>query len=112
MTVQSEKDETQAAIDLLVGRLERIRRDIRREGEGTDARSLGLYKGDVAEVLAELEHHLDETAAALANASTGYAVSRAYLTVGKLITAPAETATVIPLDQVRRTNHAKRQGNC
>ena len=48
MTVQSEKDETQAAIDLLVGRLERIRRDIRREGEGTDARSLGLYKGDVA----------------------------------------------------------------
>ena len=31
MTVQSEKDETQAAIDLLVGRLERIRRDLQQQ---------------------------------------------------------------------------------
>lgn len=109
MTVQSERDETQAAIDLLVGRLERIRRDIRREGVGADVRSIGLFKGDVAEVLLELERHLDETAAALANANTGFAVSQAYLAMGKLITAPAgATGTVIPLDQVRRTSHAKR----
>ncbi len=112
MTAQSERDETQAAIDLLVGRLERIRRDIRREGVGADTRIIGLFKGDVTEVLAELEHHLNDTAAALASASTGYAVSHAYLTVGKLITAPAGvTGTVIPLDQVRRTNHARRQGS-
>ncbi|PKR90530.1 hypothetical protein CXZ10_03960 [Pleomorphomonas diazotrophica] len=112
MTAQSERDETQAAIDLLVGRLEKIRRDIRREGEGTDIRSIGLFKGDVSEILAELERHLDETAKALANANTGYAVSRAYLAVGRLKAAPAgEAAVVVPLDQFRRSNHAGRQGN-
>lgn len=111
MAVQSERDETQAAIDLLVERLEKIRRNIRREGEGADVRSIGLFKGDVAEVLVELERHLDETAAALASANTGYAVSRAYLAVGKLITAPTEEAgVVVPLEQFRRANHAKRQG--
>lgn len=112
MTAQSERDETQAAIDLLGERLERIRRDIRREGEGADARSIGLFKGDVREILGQLEQHLNETAAALANANTGYAVSRAYLTTGKLIKAPAgTTGTVVPLDQVRRTSHARRQNN-
>lgn len=112
MSAQTERDETQAAIDLLVARLDRIRRDIRREGEGADSRSIGLFKGDVTEVLAELEQHLSDTAAALATANTGYAVSRAYLTVGKVISAPAgQTGTIIPLDQVRRTHHARRQGS-
>ncbi len=112
MTAQTERDETQAAIDLLVGRLERIRRDIRREGEGADARTIGLFKGDVGEVLVELERHLDETAAALANANTGYAVSRAYLAVGKLKSAQTgEPGVVVPLDQFRRANHAGRQGS-
>ena len=110
MTAQSERDETQAAIDLLVGRLEKIRQDIKRDGGAGDARNAGLFKGDVTEVLAELERHLDETAAALASANTGYAVSHAYLSVGKLISAPAgETGVVVPLDQFRRSNHARRK---
>ncbi|MCM5560201.1 hypothetical protein [Pleomorphomonas sp. JP5] len=110
MTAQSERDATQAAIDLLVGRLERLQRDIRREGKDADVRSIGLFKGDVTEVLFELERHLDETAAALSNANTGYAVSHAYLAVGKLLAASTEgTGVVVPLDQFRRASHAKRQ---
>lgn len=111
MTAQSEREETQAAIDLLVGRLERVRRDIKREGGAGDARTVGLFQGDVTDVLAELERHLDETAAALASANAGYAVSHAYLSVGRLISAPAgEPGVVVPLDQFRRSNHAKRKG--
>lgn len=109
MAAQSERDDTQAAIDLLVGRLERIRREIRREEATADVRSIGLFKGDVSEVLEDLERHLADTAVALANANTGYAASRAYLAVGRLIMEPAgEAAVVVPLDQFRRSNHVRR----
>lgn len=109
MSKQTEIDETEAAIDLLVGRLDRIRRELDREGTDGDPRLLGLFRGDVAEVLGDLERHRDETAEALANASTGVAVSRAYLSVGTVVVPPSPgPATVLSFDEKRSRKNGSR----
>jgi len=111
MSKQTEIDETQAAIELLLGRLQGIQREVDREGPNGDPRRLGLFLGEVAEVLQDLERYRDETAAALANASTGVAVSRAYLSVGKMAvqaTSPAEPATVLSFDRTRSRKNGSR----
>ncbi len=111
MARNTDKDEIQAAIELLTRRLERIRRDIERREEGTDPRILGLFKGEACEVIADLERYRDETAAAIANANTGYAVSRVYLAVGKLAAAPAGPAKILSFDKNRDHSHASRRNN-
>lgn len=110
MAHKTDRDEIQDAIELLTKRLDRIRRDIQQQKEGCDPRILGLFKGEVSEVIADLERYRAETAAAIANANAGYVVSRAYLAVGKLA-APSEPAQVLSFEKhrnksnVRRSNH-------
>lgn len=109
MSKQTEIDEIEAAIDLIVGRLEAIRRAAGRVGPDVDPRLIGLFQGDVSDVLTDLERYRDETAAALANASTGVAVSRAYLSVGKMAVPPTPgSATVLSFDQTRSRKNGSR----
>ncbi|WP_370673910.1 hypothetical protein [Pleomorphomonas sp. PLEO] len=110
MKKKTDRDEIEDAIELLTRRLERIRRDIDRREEGDDPRIIGLMKGEVSEVIADLERYRAETAAAIASANTGYAVSRAYLTVGKL-GASAESAEILSFDKNRNENHARRNNH-
>lgn len=106
MTRDTERDEIQAAIDLLSKRLDRIRLDLQRQKEGCDPRLLGLFKGEVSEVIADLERYRVETAAAIAKANTGYAASRAYLSVGRL-NAASEPAQILSFDKNRTKSHAR-----
>ena len=106
MTRRTDRDEIQEAIELLSKRLDRIRLDIQRQKEGGDPRLLGLFKGEVSEVIADLERYRVETAAAIAKANAGYAVSHAYLTVGKL--ASPGSAEILSFDKNRNKSHARR----
>lgn len=108
MVHDADRDEIQAAIDLLTRRLDRIRLDIQRQEKGCDPRLLGLFKGEVCGVIADLERYRAETAAAIANADAGYAVSRAYLSIGKLGVSP-EPAQIISFDKNRSRSHARRR---
>ncbi|PIO98152.1 hypothetical protein KL86PLE_130179 [uncultured Pleomorphomonas sp.] len=110
MAKKTDRDEIQDAIELLTRRLDRIRLDIQRQEEGCDPRLLGLFKGEVSEVIADLERYRAETAAAIANANTGYAVSRAYLAVGKLA-ASTESAKILSFDKNRNKSHARRSNH-
>jgi hypothetical protein len=110
MKRKTDRDEIQDAIELLTRRLDRIRRDIERREEEGDPRILGLYKIEVSEVIADLERYRAETAAAIANASTGYAVSRAYLAVGKLA-ASTDSAKILSFDMNRNKSHARRSNH-
>ena len=107
MKKRTDRDEIEDAIELLTRRLERIRRDIDRREEGGDPRFIGLLKGEVSEVIADLERYRAETAAAMASANTGYSASRAYLVVGKL-GASTESAEVLSFDKNRNENYARR----
>lgn len=109
MARKTGRDEIQDALELLTRRLDRIRQDIQRQEQDCDPRIIGLFKGEVSEVIADLERYRSETAAAIANANTGYAVSRAYLTVGKLA-ASNESAKILSFDKSRNKSHA-RQSN-
>ena len=106
MARKTDRDEIQDAIELLTRRLDRIHRDIQRQKEGCDPRLIGLFKGEVSEVIADLERYRAETAAAIAKANTGYTASRAYLSIGKLATA-AEPAKILSFDKNRNKSHAR-----
>ena len=106
MKKKTPRDEIEDALELLTKRLDRIRRDIQRQEAGADPRVLGLFKGEVSEVIADLERYRAETAAAIANANTGYAVSRAYLSVGKLA-ASTGSAKILSFDKNRNKSHAR-----
>jgi hypothetical protein len=110
MKKKTPRDEIEDALELLTKRLDRIRRDIQRQEADVDPRVLGLFKGEVSEVIADLERYRAETAAAIANANTGYAVSRAYLSVGKLA-ASTGPAKIISFDQNRNKSHARQSNN-
>lgn len=106
MAKKTDKDEIEDAIALLTRRLDRIHRDIQRQKEGCDPRLIGLFKGEVSDVIADLERYRAETAAAIAKANTGYTASRAYLAIGKLAGA-AEPARILPFDKNRNKSHAR-----
>jgi hypothetical protein len=106
MKRKTDRDEIEDAIELLTRRLDRIHRDIQRQKEGCDPRLIGLFKGEVSEVIADLERYRVETAAAIAKANTGFKASRAYLSVGRLATA-AEPAKILPFDKNRTKSHAR-----
>ena len=106
MSKNSDRDEIEDAIELLTRRLARIRRDIQRQEEGGDRRIFGLLKGEVSEVIADLERYRAETAAAIASVGTGYAVSRTYLAVGKL-GASSDSAKILSFDKNRNKSHAR-----
>lgn len=101
------RDEIEDALELLTKRLERIQREIQRQSEDCDPRLIGLFKGDVSDVIADLERYRAETAAAIAKANTGYSASRAYLTIGKLAPTAAEPAKILSFDKSRNKSHAR-----
>lgn len=107
MRKKTVKDEIEDALELLTRRLERIQREIQRQSEDCDPRLIGLFKGEVSDVIADLERYRAETAAAIAKASTGYSASRAYLSVGKLASTVAEPAQILSFDKNRNKSHAR-----
>lgn len=106
MTKKTDRDEIEDAIELLTRRLDRIHRDIQRQKEGCDPRLIGLFKGEVSDVIADLERYRAETVAAIAKANTGYKASRAYLSIGKL-TVASEPAKILSFDKNRNKSHAR-----
>lgn len=110
MKRRTERDEIDDAIELLTRRLERIQREIQQQKEDCDPRLLGLFKGEVSDVIEDLERYRAETAAAIANANSGFAASRTYLSVGKLA-ASTDTAEILSFDKNRNKNHARRSNH-
>ncbi len=111
MSKRTDRDEIEAAIEMLSRRLDRIRSDIQRQGQGGDPRMLGLFKGELSEVIVELERYRVETAEAISHADTGYAVSRAYLSVGKLTPGPSGTAEIVSFGKNKDKAHASRRNS-
>lgn len=106
MTRRTDKDEIRDVLELLTRRLDRIRQDIQRQDKECDPRLIGLFKGEVSDVIADLERYRAETAAAIAKANTGYKASRAYLSIGKLAVA-SEPAKILSFDKNRNKSHAR-----
>lgn len=111
MSKRTDRDEMEATIEMLSRRLDHIRSDILRQGQGGDPRMLGLYKGELSEVIVELERYRVETAEAIAQAETSSAVSRAYLSVGKLTPVPSETAEILSFGKNKDRAHVSRRNS-
>lgn len=107
MSKKTVRDEIEDALELLTKRLARIQREIQQQSEDCDPRLLGLFKGEVSDVIADLERYRAETAAAISKANTGYSASRAYLSVGKLASSSNEPAEILSFDKNRNKSHAR-----